>query len=136
MLLWLVICVSTVLLALTGHISPLRFLLYCRQASLNEAAERQYERAAGLRPDVSTRAARPLDTHTRTSLFCKLNSQKAVCYTFTPTSCHGAAAPGTQGPTRPKEETLHPRWNHRHPAEGGGQRFMSPDVEFTYTVSG
>lgn len=25
----------------------------CRQASLNEAAERQYERAAGLRPDVS-----------------------------------------------------------------------------------
>lgn len=33
--------------------SPLFFSL-CRQASLNEAAERQYERAAGLRPDVST----------------------------------------------------------------------------------
>lgn len=37
--------------------SPLFFCL-CRQASLNEAAERQYERAAGLRPDVSTGAAR------------------------------------------------------------------------------
>lgn len=33
--------------------SPL-FVSLCRQASLNEAAERQYERAAGLRPDVST----------------------------------------------------------------------------------
>lgn len=28
-------------------------LCLCRQASLNEAAERQYERAARLRPDVS-----------------------------------------------------------------------------------
>lgn len=32
----------------------LLFFSLCRQAGLNEAAERQYERAAGLRPDVST----------------------------------------------------------------------------------
>lgn len=37
--------------------SPLFFSL-CRQASLNEAAERQYERAASLRPDVSTGTGR------------------------------------------------------------------------------
>lgn len=37
--------------------SPLFFSLR-RQASLNEAAERQYERAAGLRPDVSTGTGR------------------------------------------------------------------------------
>lgn len=44
---------------LINFVPPL-FLLLCRQASLNEAAERQYERAANLRPDVSNLLLRRL----------------------------------------------------------------------------
>lgn len=54
-----------------------------RQASLNEAAERQYERAAGLRPDVSTWAGGPVSTYhgnAHTRPYCKFNLQHTKCY--------------------------------------------------------
>lgn len=54
---------------------PLFFFVF-RQASLNEAAEKQYERAASLRPDVSTWTGGPVSTscgnaHTHV---CTINS--------------------------------------------------------------
>lgn len=54
-----------------------------RQASLNEAAERQYKRAAGLRPDVSTWAGGPVSTYhgnAHTRPYCKFNLQHTKCY--------------------------------------------------------
>lgn len=61
--------------------SPLFFSL-CRQASLNDAAERQYERAAGLRPDVSTGTGRAVFCLSRkrrcTHVVCNIST--ATCY--------------------------------------------------------
>lgn len=61
--------------------SPLFFLF--RQANLNEAAERQYKRAASLRPDVSTWTGRPVSTYhgnAHTRLHCKFNLQHTMYY--------------------------------------------------------
>lgn len=65
----------------------LLFFLF-RQANLNEAAERQYERAASIRPDVSTWTGGPVSTYcgnVHTRLHCKFNLQHSTHY---PSSWH------------------------------------------------